>query len=342
MSDLLSVAPGPDECFGRGRQAEERFWKLGRTLDVDVQESARREAIACYSRAAEHGHASAQRALGWMYQCEHYDLDSIDEVDEGTWGRGAERAEPWFRRAAEQGHALGQVHLGLICKRKGDKRTAAMWFRRAAEQGLALGQLRLGEMLGGLEKQLWLNRAAEQGLGGAMVALGRMFDVHFDDFPVEYDKCLDCYPTESFDHEDEEDADVCECPSWSCQTEYDFHSMYSGVFDHQSVDCVDRWNAYVARKVTACMWYICARDHARDFELLGEWMSWYEIVDYLKWEADSHEAQHDAVSEMLWFNEETESSRVWCPGEPAFEWASARHAEARTLASDWAAARVNA
>ena len=63
-------------------------------------------------------------------------------------GRGVARddaeAVRWYRRAAEQGHTLGQTNLG-VRYRDGrgvsqDHGEAVRWFRRAAEQGHAGGQ----------------------------------------------------------------------------------------------------------------------------------------------------------------------------------------------------------
>lgn len=43
----------------------------------------------------------------------------------------------WFRRAAEQGHALAQFNLGLgLYHRNEDKREALRWLRRARAQGV--------------------------------------------------------------------------------------------------------------------------------------------------------------------------------------------------------------
>lgn len=78
----------------------------------------------------------------------------------------------WFRRSAEQGHALAQFNLGLMYY-KGesgpqDFAEAARWFRRAAEQGHANAQSGLGfmyEIGGGVPHNLvqahkWHNLAA--------------------------------------------------------------------------------------------------------------------------------------------------------------------------------------
>src|SRR5258705_13220556 len=80
----------------------------------------------------------------------------------------------WYRRAAENGNAEGQVRLGTLYEYgegvTGDGAEAAHWYRRAADQGNALGQIRL-RLLYGLgkgvpkdepEEMSWLRKAADQ------------------------------------------------------------------------------------------------------------------------------------------------------------------------------------
>ena len=54
----------------------------------------------------------------------------------------------WFRKAAEQGYAKAQGHLGVMYQGgqgvKQDDVEAVNWFRRAAEQGEANAQALLG------------------------------------------------------------------------------------------------------------------------------------------------------------------------------------------------------
>ena len=54
----------------------------------------------------------------------------------------------WYRRAADQGHALAQYNLGLrYAKGEGvikDNKEAVKWYRKAAYQGYALSQYHLG------------------------------------------------------------------------------------------------------------------------------------------------------------------------------------------------------
>jgi len=56
----------------------------------------------------------------------------------------------WYKKAAEQGHAVAQNRLGaMYAKGDGvtqDYKEAFKWYRKAAEQGYALAQFNLGGM----------------------------------------------------------------------------------------------------------------------------------------------------------------------------------------------------
>ena len=61
--------------------------------------------------------------------------------------QNSKEAVKWFRKAAEQGHALAQYNLG-DCYYQGrgvaqDSKEAVKWFRKAAEQDYVLAQYRL-------------------------------------------------------------------------------------------------------------------------------------------------------------------------------------------------------
>ena len=92
-----------------------------------------------------------------------------------------------YRKAAEQGDAHAQLHLGW-CYAKGegtrqDYAKAVGWFRMVAEQGDARAQLNLGVCYAhGLgttqdyeEAAIWFLRAAEQGLAEAQNNLGVLY-----------------------------------------------------------------------------------------------------------------------------------------------------------------------
>jgi TPR repeat protein len=57
------------------------------------------------------------------------------------------QAMHWYRKAADQGNALGQYNVGLIYERSRslhDYKQSALWYNKAAEQGVADAQLNLG------------------------------------------------------------------------------------------------------------------------------------------------------------------------------------------------------
>ena len=82
----------------------------------------------------------------------------------------------WYRKAAEQGHALAQYLVGSMYANgaegftKNDVR-AAYWYRKAAEQGHADAQFNLGFMYvngegvpeDGAQALTWFRKAAKQG-----------------------------------------------------------------------------------------------------------------------------------------------------------------------------------
>ena len=58
----------------------------------------------------------------------------------------------WYRRSAEQGHAIGQTHLGWMYEQgrgvRRDRVEAARWYRLAVDQGDADAQRRLDGLRG--------------------------------------------------------------------------------------------------------------------------------------------------------------------------------------------------
>lgn len=107
-------------------------------------------------------------------------------------GRGVKSSDAeaavWYRKAAEQGHAMGQASLGLMYDSgRGvlrDEAEAARWYRKAAEQGHAQGQVNLGIMCAnglGVRKDMaeaaqWFLRAAEQGHAQGQLNLGFVYE----------------------------------------------------------------------------------------------------------------------------------------------------------------------
>ena len=97
-------------------------------------------------------------------------------------------AARWYRRAAEQGHALAQNNLGeMYEKGLGVERSdseAAKWYRMSAEQGDVSAQNSLGKMYKegrGVERSdseaaKWYRMSAEQGNVSAQNNLGEMYE----------------------------------------------------------------------------------------------------------------------------------------------------------------------
>ena len=95
-------------------------------------------------------------------------------------------AMKWYRKAADQGNALGEANLGALYYRgegvRQDYAEAATWYRKAADQGNAQGEAGLGSLyVAGhgvsdyAEAQKWLRKAADQDEPGAETNLGLMY-----------------------------------------------------------------------------------------------------------------------------------------------------------------------
>ena len=92
-----------------------------------------------------------------------------------------------LRPLADQGHAVAQFNLGVMCdKGQGvpqDYAEAVRWHRKAAEQGFAHAQFNLGVMYDKgqgvpqdyAEAARWFRKAAEQGDAEAQYGLGMMY-----------------------------------------------------------------------------------------------------------------------------------------------------------------------
>lgn len=129
------------------------------------------EEIAESDTNSEHYDAWSQNNLGDLY----YYGDSVD-VD-------YQKAADWYRKAAEQGNAVGQCNLGFMYTNgygaPKDYEKAADWYRKAAEQGNADGQNNLATMYEngyGVAKdnqqaEQWYRKAVEQGHYGAQESL---------------------------------------------------------------------------------------------------------------------------------------------------------------------------
>jgi TPR repeat protein len=132
-------------------------------------------AIELLRPIAEAGDPEAQNAVGEMLTDGKRGV-TIDVVE----------AAAWFRKAAIQGFAAGQVNLGLMLEHgQGvikDEAEASRWYRRAALEGFAEGQhnlARLYETGKGLKLDLgqavfWYAKAVNQNFAPSQFAYGLM------------------------------------------------------------------------------------------------------------------------------------------------------------------------
>ena len=135
---------------------------------------------------AEQGDAKAQVALGFRYNTGLFGVE-----------KDLRKAVKWYRKAAEQGDAGGQYHLGNAYEIgegvEQDFREAVKWYRKAAEQGNASGQIALGFAYGGgkgvaknqREAVRWHRKAVEQAHYFLQQMLG---DAYWDGKGVEKDR----------------------------------------------------------------------------------------------------------------------------------------------------------
>lgn len=125
--------------FGQGHLSEdaEELYKKGNCFfSGEGVAQDYEEAVKCYQKAADLGHAEAQYNLGVCF----------------SFGRGVVQndveAVKWYQRAAKQGMAAAQDSLGVCYKNgrgvKRDGLAAAKWLRNAAERGWARAQCNYG------------------------------------------------------------------------------------------------------------------------------------------------------------------------------------------------------
>jgi len=135
------------------------------------------EAFGWFRSAADQGLADAQYNLGLMYLNGKSPLNmfvsdpkSADVVKKIHYASAVE----WFRKAADQGHALAQYNLGsMYLSGQGvpqDYAEAVKWYRKAADQGFAPAQYNLGLMYDNgqgvpqdyVQAHKWLNLAVSR------------------------------------------------------------------------------------------------------------------------------------------------------------------------------------
>eukprot|EP00928_Gymnodinium_smaydae_P012160 TRINITY_DN14420_c0_g1_i3.p1 TRINITY_DN14420_c0_g1~~TRINITY_DN14420_c0_g1_i3.p1 ORF type:complete len:376 (-),score=71.00 TRINITY_DN14420_c0_g1_i3:36-1163(-) len=127
-----------------------------------------------YFKPALAGDADAQANLGRMYR-------------RGSGGvvQDAEESVRWYKKAAEQGHALAAYHVARHFQKKQDLNLASEWAHRAANHGHAGAQVLLGALLesqGGSSSPSkmhdvadWYRRSAMQEHPWGMYNYGRLF-----------------------------------------------------------------------------------------------------------------------------------------------------------------------
>ena len=145
--------------FYLGQAIEDQQRKSG-SDDASKLEASKVEAAKWFRRAAEQGHAEAQRELAFLYS-----------IGEGVVPDDAEAAA-WLLKAAKQGNADVQFDLAnRYEKGEGvphDEASAIAWFRKAAEQDHVDAQYELGRLLAkpesaqqnGVDAVKWFRRAA--------------------------------------------------------------------------------------------------------------------------------------------------------------------------------------
>lgn len=90
----------------------------------------------------------------------------------------------WYRKAADQGYAKAQYHLGIFYFQgigvEANKEEAAKWYRKAADQGYADAQYNLascyyggnGVAMNKAEAVKWYRKSADQGVAMSQLSLG--------------------------------------------------------------------------------------------------------------------------------------------------------------------------
>ena len=159
-----------DEALGWFRKAADLGYPLGDTWFGTLSKP---DAMACFRRAAEAGLPESETRLGMI-------------LSRGASKDGREEAERFLRAAAIQDYPAAQVALGVLLSKSmndADVAESAYWFRNAARNGSAEGQMHLAKALqsgiGVARNQkdavAWLTLAAAQDYAPAQVELGKCY-----------------------------------------------------------------------------------------------------------------------------------------------------------------------
>lgn len=131
---------------------------------------------ATLKNQAENGDAAAQAALGMNYE---RGLSGFPE--------DFAKAAAWYCKAAEQGHAMAQLSIGIAYNQgqgvPQDYAQAAFWWRKAAEQGIGQAQSNLGVLYfngqgvpqDNAQAAFWYRKAADQCDADAQHNLGLLY-----------------------------------------------------------------------------------------------------------------------------------------------------------------------
>lgn len=158
------------------------------------------KAIEWYKKAAKQGHAQAQKNIDKINEQQQvefenrlksaengdifsqYILGMIYDLGKAGVSQDIKKATYWYTKAAEQGHAESQYHVGSLYYFSGneqipqDYKKAVFWTTRAAKQGHGKAQFGLGLMYArgeGLTQNYkfayaWFSLAAAQGVDNAI------------------------------------------------------------------------------------------------------------------------------------------------------------------------------
>ena len=141
------------------------------------------KAFELYQQAASLGSADAVAKLGCFYIYDKF--VNVVKWDKGNYDKGI----AFFKKAAEQGSAMGQYELAMCYKNDAKWKESLELLYKAAEQGYGDAQDRLGYIFSsdpeshsfGIKKNCdkaieWFTKAAMQGNTSALKHLGEMYE----------------------------------------------------------------------------------------------------------------------------------------------------------------------
>jgi len=149
--DGLAYSMLADE-LGRVKVAiaeEDAYVWICRRSNAIARESDKSENLTELTELAAEGNACAQYELGRVYQAGLIHIPTVESKSKASWllpdrRPDPDKAEEFFRQAAEQGYTRAQVALADMLPRGGTE--AAGWYQRAAKNGDAYAQSRLADL----------------------------------------------------------------------------------------------------------------------------------------------------------------------------------------------------